>query len=257
MKCRAISDDVLMVGDTFIMAVQECDNCGATACACLSLGESKPWRWFASGPDSGPDDDEPPCTGSSYDRHRALGLCGNCNEPALPGLATCERHRTRHEPGRHAKAVADGLCARCGRVPPSPGSQVCTECADRRNAQAGRRRERLIEHGKCAFCGGPNPTGTRRCDECRAKRRRKKEPIAPAPIVKEPAPIAQPAPEVLIDWRPPVPKEARKKICDECADLSHRRPILGCPVCHEPFEAERIERTSSIGSSGAAWENDG
>lgn len=34
------------------------------------------------------------------------------------------------------------------------------------------------------------------------------------------------------------PDRISKRVCDECSDLPHRRPIRGCPRCRLPFAAE-------------------
>ena len=64
---------------------------------------------------------------------------------------------------RHASRLAQGLCTRCGRVPPEPGLKVCGDCAEKRRAAERARRARAREQGKPH--AGRNPERCRRADE--------------------------------------------------------------------------------------------
>ena len=72
---------------------------------------------------------------------------------------------------RHAERAAQGLCTRCGRVPPEPGLKVCGGCAEKRRAADRARRTRARKQGKSY--GGRDPEQCRRADRTGDKRRRR------------------------------------------------------------------------------------
>jgi len=51
-------------------------------------------------------------------KHRDLGLCSQCSEPAVNGTSYCEKHLVSHR--KHMKEIyekrkAERLCVHCGR----------------------------------------------------------------------------------------------------------------------------------------------
>ena len=76
------------------------------------------------------------------------------------------RHRQRH-----AARVADGVCTRCARLPPEPGLNVCTGCAEKRRAADRARRAKARVEGK--QYGGRDPERCRAADRAGDRRRRR------------------------------------------------------------------------------------
>ena len=72
---------------------------------------------------------------------------------------------------RHADRAAQGLCTRCGRVPPEPGIKVCRGCAEKRRAAERVRRARAREQGKPY--AGRDPERCRCAERAADKRRRR------------------------------------------------------------------------------------
>ena len=104
---------------------------------------------------------------------------------------------------RHADRNAQGLCTRCGRVPPEPGLKVCGGCAEKRRAADRARRARAREQGKPY--AGRDPERCRRADRDGDRRRRR----------------------------------ARQE-AGLCASCGRRPPSVNTSVC-EPCRAERRE----------------
>ncbi len=67
--------------------------------------------------------------------------------------------------------IALGLCPKCGKVPPRPGTATCEECALRYAAYEANTRGKLIAAGLCYVCKSPT-TKYRQCFECRKKARK-------------------------------------------------------------------------------------
>ena len=72
---------------------------------------------------------------------------------------------------RHAARAAQGLCTRCGRVPPEPGLKLCRSCGEKRRAADKARRARARARG--AAYAGRDPVKCRRADRAGDKRRRR------------------------------------------------------------------------------------
>jgi NMD protein affecting ribosome stability and mRNA decay len=113
-----------------------------------------------------------------------LGLCIKCGkEPLSPGKAAlggkCQQKNRDFCNLRHERLAAAGLCAQCGRVPPTHG-QLCDDCYEKHRGQNKKSEAKRIKNGICERC--PNPiaaTSSRLCErhvELRAqqaKRRRR------------------------------------------------------------------------------------
>ncbi len=105
---------------------------------------------------------------SLYAARQALGLCGNCNRPPLPGRKKCAVHATPKE--RYHDFKAAGRCVSCG-LDPKPGKRCCEKCLRMR---ANTRKKAVIslkERGLCVSCGLRPADGRSRCADCKAKRK--------------------------------------------------------------------------------------
>lgn len=116
---------------------------------------------------------------SLYMARQALGLCGSCNAPALPGRKKCEAHTPPKS--RYASYVAAGLCTACGTTP-EPGKTGCTRCLSNRAKARARAVARLKEQGLCVTCGlTPADPPTVRCVDCKHKRKTAPKGVAHVP----------------------------------------------------------------------------
>lgn len=75
------------------------------------------------------------CHKALYQRRRAEGKCGRCEEPARPGEARCDRHAATwkaQSKARYARRRAAGLCITCGSPALRNGvpakRSLCEEC---------------------------------------------------------------------------------------------------------------------------------
>ncbi len=82
-----------------------------------------------------------------------------------------KQERDRRNRQRHAARTAQGLCTRCGRLPPEPGLKMCAGCAGKRRAAEKARRDRARAQGK--LYRGRDPERCRRADRAGDKRRRR------------------------------------------------------------------------------------
>lgn len=102
---------------------------------------------------------------------RALGLCTECDEPALKGHPTCRRHyemnRRRSEEYRRRR-LENNLCI-CGeRV--ARGKTRCPECLQLERVRGRLRYTELKEAGKCVTCARRRPLpGKVKCLRCAAR----------------------------------------------------------------------------------------
>jgi hypothetical protein len=62
---------------------------------------------------------------------------------------------------------AEGKCERCGKKKPASAT-LCGACLDAHNRITADLKARNIEARLCAWCGGPNGSEFRTCDDCRA-----------------------------------------------------------------------------------------
>ena len=104
-------------------------------------------------------------------KHKILGLCVTCSEPAEPGKVQCARHlkvNTESAIRIRKQRIANNICINCGgTTPATPGRQYCESCALKEKAD---RRERIAQ-GLCGNCSRPLPPNSRKvtCDLCVAK----------------------------------------------------------------------------------------
>ncbi|MCY4502824.1 MAG: hypothetical protein OXE57_14830 [Alphaproteobacteria bacterium] len=71
---------------------------------------------------------------------------------------------------RADEALKVGMCRRCTQNPVVPGYVHCEACMEKNRGRENRKRQRRVEAGLCAQCGGPKDDGRRRmCAACRAK----------------------------------------------------------------------------------------
>lgn len=116
---------------------------------------------------------------SLYAARKALGLCGSCNRPPLPGKEKCEVHTTPKS--RYMRYVAEGKCTSCGNAP-EPGKSGCTRCLKNRAKRRARLVARLRKLGLCVTCGvEPSEAATGRCTGCKAKRKVQPKEDEPCP----------------------------------------------------------------------------
>lgn len=99
--------------------------------------------------------------------HLALGLCGNCTRPALPGLTICDDHmaplRAKYRDRQHL-----GLCLGCGGQRDTEHG-TCAGCIKKRTASQAKRAERLLAAGLCTACG-QRPAAPKWCRQCMDRR---------------------------------------------------------------------------------------
>lgn len=79
--------------------------------------------------------------------------------------------RAEYVKALYKSRVDEHKCVLCGQQDETTlsGKVMCSACAERRNAAARARRERMKHEGRCTVCGKPAASGTL-CDECRGKR---------------------------------------------------------------------------------------
>ena len=82
-----------------------------------------------------------------------------------------KQERDRRNRQRHAARTAQGLCTRCGKLPPEPGIKMCAGCAGKRRAAEKARRDRARTQGK--LYRGRDPEQCRRADRAGDRRRRR------------------------------------------------------------------------------------
>jgi len=82
-----------------------------------------------------------------------------------------KQERDRRNRQRHAARTAQGLCTRCGRLPPEPGLKMCAGCAGKRRAAEKARRDKARTQGK--LYRGRDPERCRRADRAADERRRR------------------------------------------------------------------------------------
>ncbi len=122
-----------------------------------------------------------------YDKHKALGLCTECMNPAAIGHVLCKIHLAKarsRDKADSERRKALGLCVRCGK-PTFPSLTMCADClfkrkaivtryyrnhSDKVNHKATSHRMELLEANRCRDCGAPLiDEETYRCVACRAK----------------------------------------------------------------------------------------
>lgn len=150
---------------------------------------------------------------SNYQFYKQRGICPYCKkEKPEPGKVACrscidkQKHwaenmtpeerarkkaRTRELAKlRYKKKKAAGVCAQCGKVPPTPGRTYCEKCAEQRKkyyyvptpetaeqyretarAYNKARYERRKAAGLCTRCGEPAAPGKTNCENCLRKMR--------------------------------------------------------------------------------------
>ena len=83
-------------------------------------------------------------------RHKAQGLCRDCDRPVISGSAFCSVCKERihsynkenklkqeaYRRNRRGKLISEGLCVRCNKRPPVAGAHYCVPCRQRQNASA-------------------------------------------------------------------------------------------------------------------------
>lgn len=120
----------------------------------------------------------------------AVRLCGDCGKvPAVEGGYRCEGCRAKQREksrSRRTALAAMGRCVQCGKEEPAPGFRLCPTCQEyraewirryreqhgtvREQAYRRTRERRLIEAGRCPYCGERLAPGRKRCGICLAKR---------------------------------------------------------------------------------------
>lgn len=150
---------------------------------------------------------------SIYEFYKQRGICPYCKkEKSEPGKVACQNcidkrkrraenmtpeERARRKArlreqckARYEKKKAAGLCAMCGKVPPTPGRTYCQACAEQRKKYhyeptpeaAERYREMARTSNKaryegrkaaglCTRCGEPAAPGKTNCENCLRKMR--------------------------------------------------------------------------------------
>ena len=88
----------------------------------------------------------------------------------MPSSDERDRERGRQR-RRHVQRVADGICTRCGKLPPESGLKMCRDCAEKRCAADRDRRARAREQG--LLYAGRDPDRCRRADRARDRRQRR------------------------------------------------------------------------------------
>ena len=70
----------------------------------------------------------------------------------------------------YATRRAQGLCSRCGKVPPMEGKKICSACQEGQTTAARLRNERRRDSGRCYRCCKPLPENSEfgACPDCRA-----------------------------------------------------------------------------------------
>lgn len=85
------------------------------------------------------------------EKHRLLGLCRECKNPAMPGHTRCERHLVFHadsDINRRRKRQRKGLCPKCGQ-PAEPNFRHC-----KKHLQHFREiKNNRLANGRCRRCG--------------------------------------------------------------------------------------------------------
>lgn len=107
-----------------------------------------------------------------YSVHRAAGLCGLCSETAIPGLSTCQRHRSKYHPDRYVRLRSSGRCGHCHSRSAAPGKASCPGCLTKKRKHERDRRLRAVAAGLCSICKRRRSvSGARRCPSCKERRR--------------------------------------------------------------------------------------
>lgn len=107
--------------------------------------------------------------GHLYAARQALGLCGSCTRPPLPGKKKCAVHSPPRS--RYKYYVEAGLCTACGDTP-ELGKKCCTRCLANRAKARAQAVERLKAQGLCVACSiTPAEYPTVRCAGCKLKRK--------------------------------------------------------------------------------------
>lgn len=142
------------------------------------------------------------CSRRRRQRHKELGLCSECDAPALGSQTRCERCFRRQKVARE-NMRKKGLCAACGAEPRLEGFTIgatcrenfrakivalrgsgtciacglrpifiersttrCLECCDANKAKAMASRRSRLERGTCADCGLAPPSVRIQCLRC-------------------------------------------------------------------------------------------
>lgn len=112
-------------------------------------------------------------------KHRVLGLCHDCNNPAVPGKNYCEKCISRWK-GRDLKAYLAarrenrkklGICQECDNVA-EKGFTLCPQCNSRHREVISRRKRERIAEGKCRSCNNIPTKGYKTCEACRVLARK-------------------------------------------------------------------------------------
>ena len=64
-----------------------------------------------------------------YHERRAMGLCGKCDSPPVPGHALCERHRRDAKEAQHRVYHGRREIGACGRCGAWSETAVCDDCS--------------------------------------------------------------------------------------------------------------------------------
>jgi hypothetical protein len=112
---------------------------------------------------------------SRYTRLVAKGLCGHCGQETRGGKAMCDdcmaERAARQEKTARSRARA-GLCQKCGRERPLPGSTRCRRCAANQKEHSRKHYESVVARGVCSQCRERKAEkGRRKCGRCLKKDR--------------------------------------------------------------------------------------
>lgn len=106
----------------------------------------------------------------SQQNRRRLGLCVACGNPADPNRVrciACLQKASKTIAKLHAKWKAQGLCVRCGKIPPRPNRATCEQCGARMAAYQKQQREKYRRLDLCRSCGKrPPKEGLKTCQQC-------------------------------------------------------------------------------------------
>lgn len=99
---------------------------------------------------------------------RKVGLCPRCGGMPVTGNVYCEAHR-KHS-GAHRQYIlnrrANGVCDRCGLVPPAAGRFKCAACLAKQTAVNTANSRAWKQSGLCKKCGDLPLAGSDCCEVC-------------------------------------------------------------------------------------------
>jgi len=197
-------------------------------------------------------DDEPPCppewreltasqkAATRYKQKRLAGLCGLCGEPALLFRSTCAAHCVKHDNERQRieyRALKEqALCVKCGQN--TDGRSRCDACEQVHAREQRALRSRRAETGLCAICGQrPGWNGTRRCEECREKRRAHNRDAQRR--------WHEAHPEKAVEYaRAARDRASAQGLCTKCQKVPARDGTTRCDGCHEK-NAEQVREAQA------------